>query len=177
MTITVIVGEGQTEPFSWLVDAKFRRNLCKVAISVVVIDERRNGRKHVRMTVSAETIAMLATPNVLKIPLQITKHHQVQQAIGVEIDPGSARRPTASTHASLLRHVGKRAVPIIVVKLVASVGRDVEVFVSIVIVVCDGSPHAVADTLQSSPLRDVLKRSVFVLVVEPIPIRRSIFLR
>src|SRR6202044_1868846 len=120
---------------------------------------------------------MLATPNVIKVPLEIAEHDQVQQAICVQIDPGSSGGPTASAHSSLLRHVCKSAVPIVVVELVASVGSDIEVLVSIVVIICGGDTHAVAGALQSRALGHVLKRSVLLLVVEAIPIRRSAFFR
>ena len=61
------------------------------------------------------------------------------------------------------------------VKAVAAVGRDVEVFESIVVVIANGNAHAIASSLQTGFLRDVFKGAIGLLMVKAVPVFGSAF--
>jgi hypothetical protein len=67
----------------------------------------------------------------------------------------------------LVRNIGERAVPIVVVEPVASVGGHVEIFVTVVVVVADGYSHPVALALQARFRGYFFERSVGLLVEQP----------
>ena len=71
------------------------------------------------------------------------------------------------------RHVGKCAVAVVAIQRIAAVGGDIDILVAVVIVVADGDAHAVAvlrHAGETSLFSHVGERSVFVLMVEAIPI-------
>ena len=59
------------------------RNFGEVPLAIVVIDERRNGLKNIRMTVGAVAFLVLAAPNVVEIPLKVAEDNEVEQAVVV----------------------------------------------------------------------------------------------
>src|SRR5579863_6955176 len=97
----------------------------EVAVPVVVIDERRNGLIGIRMAIGARTFLMLATPDIVEVPLKIAQDHQVQKSVVVEVHPSRAGRPASTGDASLRGHIGEGAVPIVVIKPIAAVRRYV----------------------------------------------------
>jgi hypothetical protein len=55
------------------------------------IHPKRKGERHF----SSVPFLMLSAPDIIKVPLHIAQHHQVQETVTVKVDPHSARRPTA----------------------------------------------------------------------------------
>src|SRR5579871_3954449 len=106
-----------------------------MAIPIVVIDERRNRLEIVGMAISAIPFAMFTAPDVVEIPLQIAKHDEIQQAIVVQIHPDGARRPAASSDSGFFRKIGKSSVSVVVIKLIAAVCRDENVFEAVVVII------------------------------------------
>ena len=79
--VAIVVRESDAEPFAGLGETDFLGNLGEVAVTVVVVDQRRNGLKNVRMTIGAVALFVFAAPDVVEIPLKIAENHEVQQAI------------------------------------------------------------------------------------------------
>ncbi len=52
----------------------------------------------------------------------------------------------------------------------AAVRSDVEVLVSVVVVVADGYAHAISDTLQAGLYGHIFKRAVLFLVIQAVPV-------
>lgn len=78
-----------------------------------MIDERGNGLEHIRVAVSARVRLVLAAPDVVEVPLEITEDDEVELAIVVEIDPGSAAGPTAALDAGFVRDIGEVPFPLL----------------------------------------------------------------
>ena len=125
----------------------------------------------------AIAFAMLAAVHIVPVPLHIPVDDQVEQAVVVQINPCRRARPAAAAHAGLIGYIGKRAVAVVVIQLVAAVAGNEHIFVAIVVVVGDSYAHAVAHALQAGLLRDVLKRAVGLLVVHAVPVLRPGLLR
>lgn len=97
--------------------------------------------------VSSKSLFAFAAPQIEKIPLHVSEHDQVQQAVIVQINPGGARRPPAASHSRLCGNVGECAVTVVVVQFVASIAGHVQVFIAIIVVIANGDPKSIADTL------------------------------
>ena len=97
------------------------RDLREVAIAVVVIDERRDGFELIGMAVGAKASLAFSAPDIVKVPLQVAQHHQIQKAVVVQIHPRGAGGPAAAGDTSSLRHVGKRAVAVVVVERITPI--------------------------------------------------------
>src|SRR5260370_35231328 len=82
-----------------------------------------------------ETFHVLAAPDVVEIPLNVAEDHEIEQAVVVQVHPGSTRGPTAAADSGFFRDVGDRAIAIVVIELVAAVGRHVKIFKPVVSVV------------------------------------------
>ena len=83
MAVAIVVGDGDAETFARFREADFLRDFCKAAVALIVIDKRSDGLKNVRMTVGAKTFLVLATPDIVEIPLNIAKDNEVEQAVVV----------------------------------------------------------------------------------------------
>src|SRR5580698_2973768 len=134
------------------------------------------------MAVGAVPLTMLSAPDILKVPLHVSQHHQIQTPIIVQINPRRARIPghTRSVIASgsrTFRNICKRAVSVVVVQMVPSVSGDIEVLIAVVVVVANRNAHVIPDTFQTSSLSNVLERSILALVVQPVPVLRRTLLR
>src|SRR4051812_1794792 len=101
------------------------------------------------MAIGAQAFFVLPAPDVLEVPLQVAQYHQIEQTVIVEIDPRGTRGPAAARYAGFLGDIRKRAVAIVMVKLVASERGDVEIFIAIVVIVAHSHTHAVAGALQA----------------------------
>ncbi len=71
-----------------------------------------------------------------------------------------------AAHAGLVRHVGKRAIAVVVIEDVLAVLRDVKIGEAIVIVVAPDAAQAIGVARHAGLLRDVRERAVAVVVVE-----------
>ena len=87
--------------------------------------------------------------------IQIIRNKKVEAPVAVIINPRRARAPARVIHTGLCRHVGKRAVAIVVIENVAPEIRDVQVLEAIIIIISDRDPHAVADMADSSFFCDI----------------------
>src|SRR5262249_15487053 len=102
------------------------RFLSKCAIAVVPVHQHRDGLEDIGMTVSPIPFPMLTTPQVIPIPLDVAKYYEIEQSIVIEIGPGRARRPAASTDSSLGGDIRKCTVTIIAVELISAIGSYVK---------------------------------------------------
>src|SRR5262249_54063818 len=83
MAVAIVIRQRDSETFAGFGEANFLRDFGKVAVSVVVVDERRNRMKEVGMTVGAIAFFMFTAVYVIEIPLEIAENNQVQQAVVV----------------------------------------------------------------------------------------------
>ena len=96
-----------------------------MAVAIIVVNQWRNRLEVVRMAIRAISRFVFAAPDIVKVPLQIAQHNQVQQSVALQINPGGAGGPSSSANARFLGYVGKSAVTVIMVEPVAPVGRNV----------------------------------------------------
>jgi len=107
-----------------------------------------------------EAFLVLAAPDVVEIPLDVAENHEVEQAVIIQVHPGSARGPAAAADAGFFRDIGERAVAIVMIELVAAVGGHVQIFEAIVVIIADGDSHPVAYALQSGLLGYIFECAV-----------------
>ena len=83
--------------------------------------------------------------------------------VGVVVDKCCASRPTASTDAGAVSHIGKGTVTVIAVKNVLAVISDVEVGMAIIVIIGHRYPHSVGVSLDGRFGRDIDKSAVAVV--------------
>ncbi len=82
----------------------------------------------------------------------------------IVVAPRWSRRPPAECHASLLRHIGKCPVMVVVIQPVLAVVRHVDVRPAVVIVVTHGHAKSPTFVCNARFFRDIGERSVMVVV-------------
>ena len=100
------------------------------------------------------------------IEIHIIRHKQIELTVAIVVQKTAARAPAVfrSGHASLLGHVGKRAVAVIVVKNVAAKVGDEEIVKAVVVVVADATGLSPAGTSQAGLFGDIGEGAVTIVV-------------
>src|ERR1700722_7600793 len=122
------------------------------------------------MAIGSIALATFAAPDIVEVPLEISQHDQVEEAVVIEVYPCRGGGPAAACCAGCLGDIGKGSVAIVVVEPVSAIGGNVEVFEAVVVVVANRYPHAIAGALQAGLDSNVFERTILLLVVEAIPI-------
>ena len=125
------------------------------------------------MAVRAIPRLLLAAVNILlEAPIEIAADEQVELAVVVVVEKAGARAPSGGRHSRLRRHILKRAVAAIPVENIGTIGGQVEILKSVVIIIADGDAHSVPgpDPGQARLLGDIGEFSVAIVPVEPIPV-------
>src|ERR1700733_16237284 len=110
---------------------------------------------------------------VLRIPHHVARDQQIQMAVIVVIEKAGGAAPAASLPPGFGGDVCKSAIAIVVVEGVFSFVRDVQIGITIVVVIADRYTHAVISVTcvrQPGFLRDVGETPIRILPVEAIPI-------
>ena len=141
-----------------------------MSIAVVVVDKGRGGFKDVGMAIGSIALAAFAAPDIVEVPLEISQHDQVEEAVVIEIYPCRGGGPATACCAGLLADIGKRTVAVVMVEPVSAIGGHVEVLEAVVVVIANRDPHAIACALQAGLDSNVFERAVLLLVVKAIPI-------
>jgi hypothetical protein len=76
----------------------------------------------------------------------------VAEEVPIQIHPRRTRRPSVSAHTGARGQIRKRAVPVVVIEVIAPIPGDIDVFESIVVVVANGHAHADSDASASDSL-------------------------
>src|SRR5260370_6437040 len=90
MSVAIEVRNGDAEALARFRKTDFLRDLSKVAVAVIVVDQGRDRPKKVGMTVRTKTFFVLAAPDVVEIPLEVAENHQIEQAVIIQVYPGGA---------------------------------------------------------------------------------------
>src|SRR2546425_13288687 len=96
-------------------------------------------------------------------------HEQIQFAVIVIIKPHCAGGPAWGSDSSLVSNIGECSVSIIMVKNIATITRDVEIYPAIAVIICCGHSHPEAAPSDSGFAGHVCERAVVVVVVKRIP--------
>src|SRR5215831_6422170 len=78
-----------------------------------------------------------------KVPLEVTRHKEIQVAVVVVIDKARTHVPAVGSDAASSRHVGECPVTVIVIEDALPKVGDKQVGETVVIVISDGHTHAV----------------------------------
>src|SRR5271168_4409822 len=89
--VAIVIRDCDAEPLARFGQTQFLRDLGKVAAAVIVVNQRRNGTKGIRMAVSAVSFYMLAAPDIVEIPIHVAQNNQVEKPIVIKVYPGGAR--------------------------------------------------------------------------------------
>src|SRR5262249_45416019 len=92
-----------------------------------------------------------------KINFAVPGHKQIQTSIAVVITPTCSRAPTSARDAEFLSHVGERTVSVIVIKARDSEVTNVEIGMTIVVVVSYRHSHTPSLVGHSSFVRHIFK--------------------
>ena len=118
-----------------------------------------------------------------RVPLQVVHDEKIEQAIIVHIDPGGRRRPERTVfgipelmEACFLRHIGERAVAIVVVQGVAVDACHENIRKAVVVVIADGHAHVVSGAGETRFLRDIGENAFSVIPEQPVRELGRIFL-
>src|SRR5271169_5244472 len=101
------------------------------------------------MTIGPPVLGVFTAPDVVKVPIEITEHDQVQLAVVIQINPRGAARPTTPFHARLVGDIREGFIPVVVIKLVSTVCGYIEVLETVVIIVTHRNAHPVSLAPQS----------------------------
>src|SRR6266481_5284872 len=91
----------------------------------------------------------------------------------VVVKPHGTGSPTGSGDTRFFRYIGKRAVPIVVIKDAAAVLRYIEVRKTIAVVICNSDAHAKAARRHTGFFRYVGERSVVIVPIQRVAQRRA----
>src|SRR5882762_3417993 len=172
-TIAVVVREGYSQSLAIRIgDSRLGGNVGEGAVAIVAVENVGNTVIVVGMTIGAVTRSALAAVAVgAKSPIDVTGHEQVELAVIVVVEESGARAPPAGGDSGRFRDVGERAISVVVVQRVAAVVGHVDIFEAVVVIVAHGDAHSVVVLRHSGEarlFRDVGKRAVGVLVIEPV---------
>ena len=135
---------------------------------VTLVAEQPVGRATIRFG-SAVRFAVAvegAEDVVLRGPLHVVAHEQVQPPVAIVVDPGGARAERGVRHARLLRHVRERAVAPVVEQPVRAKAVDEQVGVPVVVIIGRGHADAIHLDGQTGLCRHVLERAVAAVAVQ-----------
>src|ERR1019366_7729776 len=123
--------------------AGFVGHLGEGAVAVVVVENWGFAVVIGRVAIATHSRTLAAAIIVaFRRPIHVVGHYQVEKAVVVVIEPGGARRPLAGVGDSgMSRHIGKGAVPVVVVQNRSSVSENQQIGETIVVVVSDRYPH------------------------------------
>src|SRR5205823_12651393 len=76
-----------------------------------------------------------------EIDPDVAAHEQVEAAVAIVVGEPAARRPAAAAHARLRGDVGKRAVVVVAIEMIAAEGRDVDVLPSVSVDIGGADTH------------------------------------
>ena len=95
------------------------------------------------MAIGSVAGSYLSTVNrsYFEVPFDISPHKKIEPTVAVIIDPAGARGPTAAANTGLFRHVGKRAVTVIVIQIISTVSGYIKVRAAVVVIVTGGDSH------------------------------------
>ena len=133
------------------------------------------------MTVSAHLGIGAAKGILVDFPFAVIRNKQIHQTVVVIIDPKSRDRPNflpsqdPSSYTRLVSYIAECAVPVVVQKLILRHIDDIEIGISIIIVIANGSPHSITTARHTGFGGHVAVRAIAVIMKEAIPVYGGLF--
>ena len=98
--------------------------------------------------------------------------NKIESAVVVVVEPHGARAPSRRRDSGLLRHIGERAVAVVVIQNASPILRHVDVGEAVAVVIAHRDALAIASGANARLLRDVGKSAVAIVAIERIAQRR-----
>src|SRR5690242_4379838 len=141
--------------------------VCERTITIVVKELHRLGTIHVGMAITG------ANRVGAGLPVAIVGNEKVEVAVVVVVDPRCGNGPIfferRKVEAGFSRDVGKRAIAIVAIKLVAMDAGDEQILVAIVVVIAYGDTYTKSFSGETSLCGDIAESAVAIVAVETIP--------
>src|SRR5258708_1317621 len=171
-SIAIVIGKGDAQTVSLLCgNSRALAHVLEGAVAPVVVKNVGRAGKLSRWTIGVKVAAAVLA--VLRVPLHVARHEKVQLAIIVVIEKAGRDCPTPAWPACFSCHLAKGSVSVVVIKIVLAVAGDVQVRITLVVVVADGPAHpivAIASICQTRLLGHVSEGAVSILTVKPVPV-------
>src|SRR3954454_13987058 len=130
-------------------------HILKCSVSAIMEKPRRYRLVHFRSAI----IPLAGRSKTLLVAfnseIQVVRYEKIKAPVAVIIDPRRTCTPARVIHAAFCGYVSERAIPIIVVKHVASEVCNIEVLEAIIVIVSDRNTYAVADVPHPGFFRDI----------------------
>src|SRR5262249_38670023 len=137
------------------------------AVAIVVKEVARSGLEKARHAIVEPASGFVSAQNILRLViLNEARNEQVELPVIVVVEPNRASGPTLHSYSSLLGHVGKRAVTVIMIQRITAVVGDIEVLPPVTVIVGCGHSHAKPSACDSCSIGHVSERAVVVVVVK-----------
>src|SRR5580692_422336 len=170
--VIVIEGDYAEAVARFLPESGAVASVGESAIAVVMVQGWRLAMINVRMAITPQSGTFAAAVEIVfRRPVDVVGNHQVQFAVVVVIEPRGAGTPLADVSYSGLRcHVGKCAIPVVVIEDASSVAEHEEVRESVVVVVADRDAHTKqAFSTNPGAFRNIAKGAVAVVLIQGAP--------
>ena len=149
------------------------RHILERAVAAIVVEKASRRGKRVRRAVGVPVTATNLV--VIGVPIHVAGHEEVEPSVVVVIEKACRNGPASACHPGLGGHIRKRSIAVVVIQNVLAVTGHVQIGIPVVVVVADRHAHpviSIARVGQARRLGNVLKASVAVLAVQPVPIAR-----
>jgi hypothetical protein len=146
--------------------------------SVAVVEEELIGGGPVekRVAVIIHALGHLASPFGGDVPGHVVDYEEVEQPVVVYIQPRAAHRPQRAVlrvglvQPGFFSDIGKGAVAVVMIKLVAMHAADENILIAVVIVIADGNPVRKTGAREPGFFRDVPKIALAVVFKKPVEV-------
>ena len=108
-------------------------------------------RIHVRRTIAGPARHAVAPDVSRDAVIQVVSDEEVQPSVSIDVHEGRRDAPSGARGATLLRHVGERAVTVVAEQLVRSEVGDVEIDAAIVVEIAGRHAHAISARVDPAP--------------------------
>src|SRR5258708_27348758 len=119
----------------------------------------------IRVRIAIGTIAWLpltAVDIVLRTPIEVVSHNEIQPAVLVVVEPAGAGGPcTFVGHASFVGHIAKGAITVVMIEDCSAVPSDIEIRIAVIIEIRDSHALSVVSfTAETGSVSNIRKRSI-----------------
>ena len=173
--VVVVIEHGDAESFRGRVaESRLLCDVFKRAVAAIVPQAHGRAfvrfRRAIRFAFAVERAIQVG----LRRPLHVIGDHQIQMPVFVVVDPGGAGaeflRPQQSR---FLRHIGERAVAIVVKQMALPVSGDKKIVIAIIVIVAHRHAHPEEFDVEPRLVRHIGECAVMIVMIE---LRRRVFL-
>jgi len=178
--VEIVIGDAGAHAFAEMgADAGFGGDIPEGSVAVVQEELVRGGLVELGMAVIELAGRGFAGRLGVDVPGEVVDHEEVEEAVVVDIHPGSGDRPQGTVlgiglvEAGLVCHVLEGAVALVVVEPVAVHAGDEDVLEAVVVVVADGDAVVEAGAGEACAFGDVFEVAVAVILEKAVGVFRG----